>query len=306
MSGAAGSGVEASDQILIARLVGAGAEDGDRVRSAGRLGDVDPHIGGRAEHEPADTPEPAGGDAGGVPPGRPGGVHVAGDVGAMRRQRPEVDVEVAGDRHARGEGDALGVGAVGEAVVVVVDAVAADLGPHDGDAGDVPHAVGVGAVDELVGVVVDAVVADLDPEDHARTTAEARRVGAVGAAIAVVVDAVVADLGQARRAAAGTTHADTPAVAAERRSRRRRSARRCHRRRSRRHHRRRSARRCHRRRSRRHHRTPKRPPLPPAPKPPPKPAKPPPPPTPKRPPLPPAPKPPPTPKPPPNPPPPFG
>src|SRR4029079_15015767 len=95
------------------------------------------------------------------------------DVGAARRQRAEVDVKLARDCEATREAHALGIGAVGQVVAVVIDAVVADLGTHDRDAGDAAHAVGVGAVDQPVVVVVETVVTDLPSRDDAGTAAEA-------------------------------------------------------------------------------------------------------------------------------------
>ena len=128
----------------------------------GRLREVEAHVGGRGQLEAADPPDAA------RRARRSRSRAAAPRVSSVRvtlapwlAMRAEVDVGRAGRRQAAREGRALRIGAVDQLVVVVVDAVVADLGPHDGLAGDAPHAVGVGAVDDAVAVVVEAVVADL-------------------------------------------------------------------------------------------------------------------------------------------------
>jgi hypothetical protein len=148
------------------------------------------------------------GEAGRVPPvgarhgagpglGRAGhgarGIGVAVRVEAIFGEVTVVVVAVVADRlggagRIRG---AVRVVAVGVAVEVVVEAVAAVL-----DAGRVQHALGVFAVGVAVDVVVEAVAADLD------AGAGAVAVVAVDVAVAVVVDVVAAVL-RTRRQAVG-------------------------------------------------------------------------------------------------------
>lgn len=85
-----------------------------------------------------------------------------------------------------------GIGAIGKAVAIIVDAVSADL--RQNHAARLRRADRVGAVGQAVAVVVDEVGADFAADDGARGVGSAGGVEAVHKAVAVVVDPVGAEL----------------------------------------------------------------------------------------------------------------
>ena len=187
--------LEAGDQVLVAGLVGAGAEQRRpraRPRSPARSRAARRWSG---QHELADAPVPARRHAGRVGLGEPL-VFMSRVTRAVRR-----DACRSGRRTCRSPSGTPGTSmhwgsaqSTRPSLVVVDARCCRSPCPSPAMQAAAARAVGVGAVDQPVVVVVDAVVADLDARRDAGAIAEAARVLAVDQAVAVVVDAVVADL----------------------------------------------------------------------------------------------------------------